>query len=387
VVQSVLPVIRFAASPEAAAEAVEALRQTGIRRPLVVVDTGPDAAMAAAVVRGLLSDDDNTTPVLIAVTDAGQSGPLPEPARSLFLTTLPRPVDRAGVVEALAIAAACNAGSDALSDTVVAMRTDRPRLSILVAEDNRTNQKVISKILDRVGHDVTIVDNGEDALEALHAAEFDLVLMDVNMPVMNGLEATKLYRFGELGHKRVPIIALTADATEAVSRRCEQAGMDGCLTKPIEPAHLVEMIDRLVKPDPDRKSVQVLEQETAASGTAGEYPAIEAHKIEELKRLGGAEFFDDLVQQFLDDSIDVLRDLAQAARGADVNAFREQAHALRSGAANIGARRIYELCLAWRNIDAQTLRAEGTEDVRTLEAEFDRVRAALQPPAIHDVAA
>jgi two-component system sensor histidine kinase RpfC len=219
-------------------------------------------------------------------------------------------------------------------------------------------------------------------LEALHEGTYDLVLMDVNMPVMNGIEATKLYRFGELGMKRVPIVALTADATVEVSKRCEQAGMDGCLTKPIEPARLIEVIDRVVKPQEETAPALILEQDnSAAPEIAAELPAIELQKLDELKRLGGEDFVEDLVQQFLDDSIEVLRDLSRAARAGDATAFREHAHALRSGAANVGARGVYEMCLAWRQIDADTLRDEGSDRVHALEAEFGRVREALQPRA------
>jgi two-component system sensor histidine kinase RpfC len=383
-----LPAMQVVASLDAAVTAIAALRQRGMRQLTVLIDADADVAGAEDCARRLLGDDDGAAPSLVAITDGEQNGLLPEPARSLFVTTVPRPLDQAGLSAAIAIAAGCRTGADA-PDIVDTPKTSQRRLSILVAEDNRTNQKVISKILDRVGHDVTIVDNGEDALEALHAAEFDLVLMDVNMPVMNGIEATKLYRFGELGQRHVPIVALTADATAEVSQRCQQAGMDGCLTKPIEPARLIEIIERLVQPSTDEALAEVgqEEEEAVAAAAVEEQPAIEAHKIEDLKRLGGVEFVDDLVQQFLDDSIEVLRELARAAHGSDVNAFREQAHALRSGAANVGARRIYDMCLGWRNIDAATLRSQGSDEVQALETEFERVRAALRPHVMHKYAA
>ena len=110
---------------------------------------------------------------------------------------------------------------------------------------------------------------------------------------------------------------------------------------------------------------------------------IERTKLEELERLGGKDFVDDLVQQFLGDSVDVLRDLTQAVQSSDVDEFRELAHALRSGAANIGARGIYEMCLAWRQIDSAALSADGDSYVQALEDEFNRVRAELR----EDVAA
>jgi two-component system sensor histidine kinase RpfC len=179
-------------------------------------------------------------------------------------------------------------------------------------------------------------------------------------------------------------VALTADATVEAEERCKEAGMDGCLTKPIEPAHLIDAINRLV---PSKHSATpaldtvALDHLAPRPGPALTLPAIEAQKLEELKRLGGTEFVDDLVHQFLDDSIEVLRALAEAVRTGDVERFREQTHALRSGAANIGARSIYELCHAWREIDLKTLQTEGGHHVSELQTEFDRVRKALESKA------
>jgi two-component system sensor histidine kinase RpfC len=160
--------------------------------------------------------------------------------------------------------------------------------------------------------------------------------------------------------------------------------MDGCLTKPIEPAQLIAAIGRLVA----AKAVATSVGDIATPDLGPIYwepgavpPAIDLDKLEELERLGGPEFVEDLAQQFLDDSIVVLRELAKTVRDGDVEGFREQAHALRSGAANIGARAIYELCLAWRQIDADALRAEGAIHIGELASEFDRVRTALKSKA------
>jgi len=86
------------------------------------------------------------------------------------------------------------------------------KLRILIADDNRMNCAVIAKILERAGYKAEIVSDGEQALDALEAGSFDVVLMDINMPVMTGIEAAKLYRFISLGERRVPILALTVDA-------------------------------------------------------------------------------------------------------------------------------------------------------------------------------
>jgi len=121
------------------------------------------------------------------------------------------------------------------------------RLVVLVAEDNRTSQRAIARILERAGHEVELADNGEAALNALDRHTFDVVLMDVNMPVMSGIEATKLYRSASIGSARVPVVALTAADPAEDERVCwEAAGMDACVTKPVEPARLIEVIDQVV---------------------------------------------------------------------------------------------------------------------------------------------
>src|SRR3712207_5026714 len=115
-------------------------------------------------------------------------------------------------------------------------------------DDNGVNRRVVEKILERAGHRATLVRNGEEAVDALAAEHFDVALMDVNMPVLDGVEATKLHRFAALGRRRVPIIGLTADASPATAERCLEAGMDACLTKPVEPARLAEAVEAHARP-------------------------------------------------------------------------------------------------------------------------------------------
>src|SRR5690606_14998789 len=115
------------------------------------------------------------------------------------------------------------------------------------ADDNRTNQLVLKKILRLADHKVKLVDDGEEALDALEEETFDIVLMDVNMPVLNGIEAAKLYRFASLGRTAVPIVALTADASPETRRRCTEAGMVDCLAKPVDAEHLLMVISDIVE--------------------------------------------------------------------------------------------------------------------------------------------
>lgn len=120
-------------------------------------------------------------------------------------------------------------------------------LYILLAEDNLVNQKVACKLLERRGHDVTVVNNGAEALSALEQRAFDLILMDVQMPEMDGLEATRQIRGRELSTGvHIPILAMTAHAMKGDKERCLAAGMDGYISKPIQVQSLMQTIYTLV---------------------------------------------------------------------------------------------------------------------------------------------
>ncbi len=120
-------------------------------------------------------------------------------------------------------------------------------LRILLAEDNPINMMLIRELLRRRGHSVTEVTTGHDAVEAVLEGSFDLLLTDIHMPGMDGVEAARAIRAGEarLGKARTPIVALTADALEGGERTCRDAGMDGFLTKPVDPAELEEIFAML----------------------------------------------------------------------------------------------------------------------------------------------
>jgi two-component system sensor histidine kinase RpfC len=382
VARSCVPNVTFSNSMDEAATALASLRASGVRRPIAVIHHNIADKLDEAAFAAMAGDNPACAPVLILVTDDRNEALPASIVRSRFITTLPTPLDPMKLIASLQIARGNNAAErpdTTANRTIVAAR--RP-LSILVAEDKRTNQMVIAKILDRAGHRVTIVDNGEAALDVLEAQDFDLVLMDVNMPVMNGIEATKLYRFAALGRPHVPIVALTADATEQVKRRCREAGMDACATKPIEPHRLLEIIGTLVNDAAKGPRVVSNKAETAghSSVTArnSREAAIDLDTIDALENLGGKEFVDELAAQFLDDAADILRQLSDITAAGDTLAFREQLHALRSAAANIGARGIYEMCLAWRQIAPDDLASQGEIYLNGLREEFERVCVALR---------
>ena len=115
-------------------------------------------------------------------------------------------------------------------------------LRVLVAEDNEVNQKVVSRMLERLGHHAEVAVNGREALERAKAGTFDLVLMDCQMPEMDGWEATARIRAALAGRRRIPILALTANASDADRQRCLDAGMDAHLSKPLKLERLAEAL-------------------------------------------------------------------------------------------------------------------------------------------------
>jgi len=121
------------------------------------------------------------------------------------------------------------------------------KLRILVAEDNAMNQRLIARILEKMGHEVIVADDGRRALEKLAQGKFDLVAMDMQMPVMDGLETTREIRSREQASGRhIPIVAMTANAFEEDRRKCFEAGMDGYVVKPLSVAAVQKEIDRVM---------------------------------------------------------------------------------------------------------------------------------------------
>ncbi|MEK0082209.1 ATP-binding protein [Benzoatithermus flavus] len=265
----------------------------------------------------------------------------------------------------------------------------RRSLAILVAEDNRTNQKVVGRMLERAGHRVTVVGSGEEVLEALAHPGFDLVLLDINMPGMTGIEAVKLLRFTHDPRELPPIVALSADATPKTQEACRAVGFSAYLTKPIDTGLLLRTLDELTgsgagdrsasgSTPPSEASGPADIPETASEPASGAAPALDPAKIASLVQLDrGDGFFAGLVDDFLAEAAGILAELEQAAERGDARTFRDQAHALRSSAAHVGAMAVFALCLGWRELDDHALMMRAGAELAALRHEFVRAREAL----------
>jgi signal transduction histidine kinase/DNA-binding response OmpR family regulator len=220
---------------------------------------------------------------------------------------------------------------------------ERSRYRILLAEDNSTNQEVALGILENLGFRADVVVDGRVAVLALEQADYDLVLMDCQLPEVDGYQAARLIRdpAGAVRNHAVPVIALTAHSMAGDREKCLAAGMNDYVSKPIQPAILEAAMERWLR-GPTRAAPDVHAEpprETVA-------PLIfDSGGL--LDRLGGNEVLARrVVHRFLDDIPQQIARLAQAVAAADAEATRDAAHAIKGAAANVGGERLREVC--WR---------------------------------------
>lgn len=204
---------------------------------------------------------------------------------------------------------------------------------ILVAEDNATNQEVAAAILRKLGARADLVQNGAEAIAALARADYDLVLMDCEMPVLDGYAATAKIRAGEAGARPlgIPIVALTADAVSGDREKCIAVGMNDYIAKPVEPRHLAEVLAKWLPP------LRRYEVEQASA------PVFDAGAL--LERLmGDSELAQQVVRGFMTDVPRQLNALRKSLAAGDVGEIRRCAHTLKGGSATIAAERLRPVC-------------------------------------------
>jgi signal transduction histidine kinase/CheY-like chemotaxis protein len=205
----------------------------------------------------------------------------------------------------------------------------RHPLRILLAEDNTVNQKVALRLLQRMGYRADVAANGLEVLDALARQPYDLVLMDLHMPEMDGLSATReIVR--RMGEHRPRIVALTASVLPAEREACLQAGMDGHVVKPIEEDRLATVLAA----SPLRRPARAPE----AAETTAPAPALIDHAIlARLRQSAGPDFVAELVQAFAEDAPGLLQELERARAAGEAGRFMSAAHALRSNVLTFGA--------------------------------------------------
>jgi CheY-like chemotaxis protein len=240
----------------------------------------------------------------------------------------------------------------------------RPRLRVLVAEDNEVNQKLILLLLKKLGYDADLSVNGQEALEALRRRRYDVVLMDVEMPVMDGLEASRSIHREFPEDERPRIIAMTANAMQGDRETCLAAGMEDYLTKPI---HADELAAALAYGAP-----------AGASPETEDGEILDHAALEHLEAAtGDPAFVAELVETFLREAPALLASLRSAQQAGQADELRRAAHTLKSNARTFGAVHLADLCQALEGSAKEGSAGEGAELVRQIEGSYARVEGAL----------
>ena len=263
---------------------------------------------------------------LVLLTSLGR---LPQ-ARSSgeFAVQLAKPVKASQLYNALVKALAEHVQQEADGPIADVIKPAASSLRILLAEDNAVNQKVALRLLDQLGYRADVASNGVEALEALERQPYDVVLMDVQMPELDGLDASRRISERWPAEVRPRIIAMTANAMREDREACFAAGMDDYVAKPIRPHELAEALSR-ARPLGDSRA---------------EAAGLDASAIESLRELDGEAFLAEVIDTFVGEAPALVATLRTAYEQDDREGLRRAAHTLKSNGQTFGAGRFSELC-------------------------------------------
>jgi two-component system, sensor histidine kinase and response regulator len=342
---------------------------------VVIVDYRMQDMDGAALGERINADAELSQARVVVLTSLDRHGDIQRFASLGFAGYLTKPVRARELFECLDRVLSCDAKEWHLQSQPMVTRSSlagsegarRFQGSVLLVEDNAVNQKVAVRFLERMGCKVRVADNGAEGVKAWQEGLFDIVLMDLQMPVMDGLTATRKIREmeREKSVRTTPIVALTANAMSGQLERCLEAGMNGFLTKPLEIARLHEALDRFGLGRAP---------EAAATDVA---PAIETNVPVQLARLheltaGDAEFAHELAVTFVASGEQVLKEMHAALTDLDRVALARAAHKLKGASANIYAEPLralaYELETNGPGLDQPRLR----DLVLGIDLEFQR---------------
>jgi PAS domain S-box-containing protein len=315
-------------SAERALEELAQAEKVGTEFSLIIVDTRMPDIDGYELVKKLLKEPRRHKVPIVLLTSPGVSASPSSVAQSAECVRVPKPVQASQLLQA--IQSALRETHDTARDAIDMELHGQRCLRILIAEDNTVNQRMIVRRLEKWGYDVVLVQNGKEVLEKIKSDSFDVLLMDVQMPEMDGFAATRAIREMEKHTgSRIPIIALTAHAMKGDEERCIDAGMDRYLTKPIDFMSLYETIESLVPYD----------QQT--SGTRHKRLRRELiNRAQVLERVNNdRKLLNEVVDMFLIDSEKVLQRIESAVQAGDGEMIVEATHALKGSVQNFSAQR------------------------------------------------
>jgi CheY-like chemotaxis protein/HPt (histidine-containing phosphotransfer) domain-containing protein len=356
---------------------------------LILMDMQMPEMDGERATRSIRSDPTWRDVPIILLSSIGKHGNTADIRAAGFTAALVKPVRQSQLYDTLVTTLASPQempvprtaqGAPADRDTEAA--PSGPKWRVLVAEDNSVNQKVARRLLEKQGCRVDTVANGREALESLARIRYDLVLMDVQMPEMDGFEATAEIRRHEMGTDRhIPIVALTANAMKGDRERCLEAGMDDYLSKPIAPAELAAALQRWAQRPPEAP------QEPGEIGvsTASDWAVMRWEDLL-LRCDGDREFESEILQEFEGLMPNFLARIAAAIEADDRPELAHQAHALKGSCQTIGAEAIAVTCRELEQAAGQTTMEEVRGLFARVQGEYRRLSEAIESHLAGDTA-
>ena len=366
----------------------EATRQ-GKSFDLAIVDMKMPGMSGIEFARAVRADSTLLAPKLVMLASMSMPGQKAAASAAGFLAHLSKPVRQRDLYQCIAevMGMPDEVGPDPLAEAAApaSQLQDVSHLQdvrVLLAEDNPVNQEVAIAMMEEFGCHFEIADNGREALAALERAAFDVVLMDCQMPDMDGFQATaEIRRRGTVGRAGgpVPIVALTANAMKGDRDACLAAGMDDYLAKPFSAETLRLVLEQWSADDQALAAAPEAEPfpKQPAEATTGVIEPKSLDNIRKLQRKRAPSLLLKVIQIYLGSAPQILGNMHRAVAAADAAALANAAHALKSSSANLGATRLAALC---KSLEAEARSGKATEanaQVLAIEAEYRAVCAAL----------
>jgi len=371
--------------------ALQAARQEGNPFRFVLIDGNMpvmDGFELAERIRKERMHDDVECAVLM-LTSAGQPGEARRCRQLGIAAYLPKPVLKADLMAAILTTLNRRQGEVSSSPALVTRHTLREsarKLNILVAEDNAVNQALIIRVLQKMGHATALAQTGKEALALAAAEKFDLVFMDVQMPEIDGLDATLAIRESEkTTMTHLPIFAMTAHALKGDRELCLAAGMDGYIAKPVRFSDIEQALASLTKPGLTTPGLTTpsLAKPSRAPVEAASSPAW--NQAEALRRIDGdEELLREMCQLFLQESPKLLLQLQQAVAAGDADAIVRAAHSLKGESSCLSAARTSQAARQLEAIGRNQDLARARDSLAVLEQEIASLHLDLQQlPGVH----
>jgi CheY-like chemotaxis protein/HPt (histidine-containing phosphotransfer) domain-containing protein len=347
-------------------------QQKGCAFNLLLTDVNMPQVDGFSLVEQVQADPSLTKTPVILMTSAQREGDTARCESLQVSAHLTKPLKQSDLLDAITkTVGRAVVDDEQSSESPTEVEPHVPHLRILLAEDSIINQKLALGLLEQQRHSVVVANNGKEALKQLESSDFDVVLMDVQMPIMDGLEATRAIRKREKHHGgHVPIIAMTAHAMKGDRERCIAAGMDQYLSKPIRAHQLVGLLAKIALHEDPTTEVM----ETMVSNSTSEV----VDWNEALRTAGGnRELLTEIVEAFLEESRRLMKSMLEAVEQGDMTTLERAAHTLKSAARYFGASHASETALRLELMGRDRQLPHVREALAELEGQLENLTRVL----------